>query len=146
MRVEARGVLLAPPGDVWRLLAEPYHLSDWWPGYQGVEPDRRGLAAGARWRVVRGQSRATPGGYLRRPGGTATVLIDEVVDGRVLAFRDVEQGLAARVTLEAEGGRQTAVTVAIDASRWRLVAEGLRPVPRVAVRRLYDLCQTAAEL
>ena len=37
--------------DVWGFLAEPYHLSDWWPGIVGVEPDRRGFAPGARWKV-----------------------------------------------------------------------------------------------
>ena len=43
--------LLAPRADVWGFLAEPYHLSDWWPGITGVEPDRRGFAPGARWKV-----------------------------------------------------------------------------------------------
>lgn len=52
-------------GDVWAVLSKPYHLSDWWLGYSGVEPDRRGLAAGARWKVVR---RRTPG-LLRGGGG-----------------------------------------------------------------------------
>ena len=146
MKVEARGVLLAPPADVWRLLVEPYHLSDWWPGYQGAEPDRKGLAEGARWRVVRGQTRQSAGGYLRRQGGTATLLIGEVAEGRVLAFRDIEQGVSARVTIEPEAERTTAVTVTLEASGWRIAVEGLRPVSRVAVRRLYELCQTAAEL
>ena len=67
MRVEASGVLLAPVEDVWRLLGEPYHLPDWWPGYRGVEP-------------------------------------------------------AAQ--------RRTQVTVAIEASWWRVSAEGLRGLPR----------------
>src|SRR5207248_11299609 len=43
--------LMAPRADVWAFLAEPYHLSDWWPGITGVDPDRRGFAPGARWRV-----------------------------------------------------------------------------------------------
>ena len=68
MKVEARALLLAPPEDVWRLLAEPYHLPDWWPGYQGVEPDRRGLAAGARWRVVRGPTGASDKRSAAAPG------------------------------------------------------------------------------
>ena len=45
--------------DVWGFLAEPYHLSDWWPGILGVEPDRRGFAPGARWRVI-GRDRPAP--------------------------------------------------------------------------------------
>ena len=44
--------LLASRGDTWGFLAEPYHLSDWWPGMLSVEPDRRGFAAGARWQVA----------------------------------------------------------------------------------------------
>src|SRR6185369_470637 len=43
--------LLARREDVWGFLAEPYHLSDWWPGILGVVPDRRGFAPGARWQV-----------------------------------------------------------------------------------------------
>ena len=43
--------LLAPREDVWLFLAEPHHLSDWWPGVAGVTPDRRGLAPGARWKL-----------------------------------------------------------------------------------------------
>ena len=41
----------SPVRDVWAFLAEPLHLPDWWPGYSGVQPDRRGLASGARWQV-----------------------------------------------------------------------------------------------
>ena len=54
MRVSATRELLAPRADVWGFVAEPFHLSDWWPGVQGVQPDRRGLAAGARWQLVSG--------------------------------------------------------------------------------------------
>ena len=32
----ARKELLAPLEDVWLFLAEPHHLSDWWPGVAGV--------------------------------------------------------------------------------------------------------------
>src|SRR3954465_439838 len=47
----ARKELLAPLEDVWLFLAEPHHLSDWWPGVAGVTPDRRGLAPAARWKL-----------------------------------------------------------------------------------------------
>ena len=50
--VAAERELLASRADVWAFLAEPQHLADWWPGHRGVEPDRRGLAEGARWEVV----------------------------------------------------------------------------------------------
>ena len=49
--IEATGELLSDRRDVWALVAEPYHLPDWWPAYTGVKPDRRGLAEGARWEV-----------------------------------------------------------------------------------------------
>jgi uncharacterized protein YndB with AHSA1/START domain len=52
MRIKASRELLSPRPDVWAFLAEPYHLSDWWPGVSGVQPDRRGAAAGARWQIV----------------------------------------------------------------------------------------------
>jgi hypothetical protein len=146
VRVEARIVLLAPPEDVWKLLAEPYHLPDWWPGYQGIEPDRRGLAEGARWRVVRGMARSGTGDLLRRPGGESTIVITEVVEGGVLAWHDVGQRFDVRVTLWPAAERRTEAAVAIESAGWRLVLEGLRSAPRQAVRRLHDLCQTAAEL
>lgn len=145
MRIEARGELLAPPQDVWRLVAEPYHLPDWWPGYAGIEPDRRGLAEGARWRIVRGSTRAATSNLLRRAGGTTTLVIERVVEGSFLAWRDAGFALDAEVALAPAGGRRTEVRVAIEASLLRIVAEGLRSVPAQAVRRLYELCQTAAE-
>jgi len=70
-RYAAERVLLAPIDDVWRFVAEPYHLSDWWPGISGVEPDRRGLAPGARWKV-QGPS------YFRKPETPALLLIRDV--------------------------------------------------------------------
>src|SRR3954463_1470836 len=68
--------LLAPREDVWAFLAEPNHLSDWWPGVKGVQPDRRGLAPGARWQV-RGLGRPT---YVvgRRPDVAGTLIFLEV--------------------------------------------------------------------
>ena len=51
-RVQASRELLASRADVWKVLAEPYNLASWWPGIGGLEPDRRGFAAGARWHVV----------------------------------------------------------------------------------------------
>jgi hypothetical protein len=146
VRVEASRILLAPPEDVWALVAEPYHLPDWWPGYQGVEPDRRGLAEGARWRVVRGTTRAATSNLLRRPGGTGTLVIVRVIPGQVLEWRDVDLALDASVAVAPAAERRTEARVAVAASGWRLAVEGLRSLPRRAAARLYDLCQTAAEL
>ena len=142
MRVEARTELLAARADVWELLAEPRHLADWWPDYETVRPDRRGLAEGARWQVVRGR---TPG-LLRRPGGEGMVVITRVEPGEQLAWRDLEQHFEADLRLEPGPGGNTRATLVVEAPAWRIVVEGLRPTPRQALARLHALCQTAASL
>lgn len=141
MRVAATRELLAPPDDVWALLSEPYHLSDWWPGYATVQPDRRGLAAGARWQIAR--SRET--GLLRKPGGQGLIVIDAVEPGRALAWRDLEQGFRAEIRIARLAGN-TRAALTLDASWWRLYTEGLRSAPQDALARLHALCQTAATL
>ena len=142
MRVEARKELLATRGDVWELLAEPQHLADWWPDYDTIRPDRRGLAEGARWQVVRG---STPG-LLRRPGGEGKVVITKVEPGLRLAWRDLEQHFEADLRLEPAPEGNTRATLVVEAPAWRIVAEGLRSTPRQALARLHALCQTAASL
>ena len=137
----ASRVLLAPREDVWALVAEPYSLPDWWPAYTGVEPDRRGLAEGARWDVVRSR---TPG-FLRRPRGNGLIVIRRVMPGAELAWHDVQQSLEAGLKLE-DRGRQTEATAWVDGPFWRLLSEGSRGLPQQALTRLYDLCQTASEL
>jgi uncharacterized protein YndB with AHSA1/START domain len=134
-------VLLASREDVWAIVAEPYHLPDWWPAYTGVEPDRRGLAEGARWTVLRSR---TPG-FLRKPRGKGLIVIERVLPGEELAWLDLSQNVEAGLRLEDEG-RGTLATAFVDGPFWRLLAEGARGLPRLAVARLYDLCQTASSL
>jgi uncharacterized protein YndB with AHSA1/START domain len=134
-------VLLASREDVWAIVAEPYHLPDWWPAYTGVEPDRRGLAEGARWTVLRS---STPG-FLRKPRGKGLIVIQRVSPGEELAWLDLSQNVEAGLRLEDEG-RETRATAFVDGPLWRLLAEGARGLPRLAVARLYDLCQTATSL
>ena len=140
VRVKAATELLAPPGDVWALLAEPRHLSDWWPGYRAIRPDRRGLEVGARWEVVRSQE-----GLLRRPGEEGLVAITAVEQNRRLAWQDVQQRFTATVDLEGDDG-QTRARVTVEAPWWRMLVEGLRLAPKEALSRLHALCQTAAGL
>ena len=142
MRIEAETELLATRSDAWALLSEPYHLSDWWPGYTSVRPDRRGLAEGARWQVVRGGEI----GLLRRPGGDGLVVITAVEPEQRLAWQDVEQQFTAEIRIEPAADAKTRATLRIEASTLRAVAEGLRPLPRKALGRLHALCQTAATL
>ena len=140
--IRAERVLLAPRADVWALIAEPYHLPDWWPGYTGVNPDRRGLAQNARWRV----SRSRAPGLLRRPGGEGVIVITEVDEGLTFAWHDVAQGLDAGITLANAGDAQTRATAYVSGPSWRLWVEGVRDHPERALARLHDLCQTAASL
>jgi uncharacterized protein YndB with AHSA1/START domain len=138
----ARKELLAPLEDVWLFLAEPHHLSDWWPGYTSVRPDRRGLAEGARWQVARGGEV----GLLRRPESDGLVVITTVEPERRLVWRDIQQQFTAEILLEPGTDGTTRATLTIEASPWRAVLEGLRPLPRKALARLHALCQTAATL
>jgi hypothetical protein len=140
--IEAQGFLQAPRDDVWALVSEPYHLPDWWPGYQGVTPDRRGLAVNARWAV----QRSTSPGLLRRPGGPGLIVLTSVVEGWELRWHDVQQGLDCGVALDNAGTGRTRAVVGVD-GRWiRLLLEGARSLPQQALARLQALCQTAAEL
>jgi hypothetical protein len=134
--------LLAPRQDVWALVREPYNLPDWWRAYTGVVPDRRGLAAGARWKVVR---RRKPG-LLRRGGSEGLIVITRVTDGVDLGFRDVEEGIEALLELAGAGPDRTRATISVSAPSWRLYMEGARNLPRESLANLYDLCQTAAAL
>jgi hypothetical protein len=140
--VRAERELLAPRADVWALVAEPYHLPDWWPGYTGVHPDRRGLAEGARWTVRR--SRAP--GFLRRPGGEGTIVVRRVDPTLELRWLDVAQQIEASIQLANAAADRTRAAVSVEGPWWRLVAEGGRRLPPQALSRLHDLCQTAAEL
>jgi uncharacterized protein YndB with AHSA1/START domain len=141
LKIEASRRLLALRDDVWALLAEPYHLSDWWPGYTAIRPDRRGLAIGARWTVVRSE---TPG-LLRRPGGEGLIVIESVEPTLALAWRDLDQRFTARIDVASVDG-ETDARLTLEASWWRLLAEGLRRAPQQALARLHALCQTADSL
>jgi uncharacterized protein YndB with AHSA1/START domain len=141
MRIAASRRLLAARKDVWALLAEPHHLSDWWPGYVAIRPDRRGLAPGARWTVVRS---ANPG-LLRRPGGEGMIVIESVEPTLSLAWRDLEQSFRAEIAI-ANADAETDAALAVDAQWWRLFAEGLRGAPEQALARLHALCRTAESL
>ena len=140
--IEATGELQSDRPDVWALVAEPYHLPDWWPAYTGVKPDRRGLAEGARWQVVRN---IAPG-FLRRPEGEGLIVITRVLEGWELRWEDVKQGIEAGVRLDNAGTGRTRATTFVSGSWLRLVSEGARGLPETALRRLRVLCQTAATL
>jgi uncharacterized protein YndB with AHSA1/START domain len=136
-RYAAERTLLAPIGDVWAFLAEPYNLPDWWPGIAGVEPDRRGLAPGARWLVI-GPNEPS---YLRRPQMNGTLLVLDVVPRERLAFQLVNDRVEAELSLRALDERTTRASLVVAAG-WLAVK---RTFPREALDRLHGLLQTGAE-
>lgn len=130
--------LLAPVEDVWRFLAEPHHLADWWPGLAAVEPDRRGFATGARWKV-RGSGRAS---LFRRAHAEDTIVIGEITAPSRVSWQHVAQRLDVRIELEPAGRRTTArLTVR---SPW--LFGFARSLPREALARLHALIDTASSL
>ena len=140
--IEATGDLQSDRRDVWALVAEPFHLPDWWPAYTGVKPDRRGLAENARWEVIR----SSRPGLLRRPEGEGMIVITRVLEGWELRWQDVKQGIGAGVVLDNAGTGHTRATTFVSGSWLRLVSEGAHGLPEAALTRLRDLCQTAASL
>jgi hypothetical protein len=142
VRYEASRELLAAREDVWGFLAEPYHLSDWWPTISGVRPDRRGLVPGARWAVL-----ATPEStLLRRPRAEGLLVVGTVEPLERVTWRLVAEKLDVEVRLEVVDAKRTLATVSVEGP-WRpeLLAPRRR-LPRVALNRLHALCQTAAGL
>src|SRR3954471_4622584 len=130
--------LLAPPEEVWRFLAEPRHLADWWPGIAAVEPDRRGLAPGARW-TVRGSGRAA---LFRRAHAEDTVVVRDVDALTRVAWHHVRQRLDVELELE-PAGRTTPARRAVR-SPW--LVGFARSLPREALARLHALIDAATTL
>ena len=123
--------LLAPGADVWAFLAEPYHLSDWWPGITGVDPDLRGFAPGARWRVHSTKRNVFTGSRVVE----TMILIREIQPYERWSWHLLEPATDVEVRLHAVARDRTRATVAVSRGR-----------PQIAVKRLYDLVQTAADL
>ena len=128
---EASLELLAPREDVWAFLAEPYHLPDWWPGITGVEPDRRGFAPGARWKVHAAKQNVFTG--TRRV--ETMLLVRDVEPYERWSFHVLATKLDAEVRLRATTDERTLVTVVVSKGN-----------AKRAVKRLYDLVQTAASI
>ena len=126
---EASLDLLAARADVWAFLAEPYHLPDWWPGITGVEPDRRGFAPGARWKVHATRRNVFTGLRLIE----TMLLVREIEPYERWSWHLLEPKLDAEIRIRSTAPDRTSVTV--YASRGK---------PAVAAKRLYDLVQTAA--
>jgi uncharacterized protein YndB with AHSA1/START domain len=137
-RHTAARTLLAPPADVWRYLADPYNLADWWPGVAGVEPDRRGLAPGARWKVL-GPNEPS---YFRKPQMTGTLVVLDVVPPERLSFQLTGDRIEAELTLRPAEEDRTEVTLTVEGP----MRIGLRRrFPVQALARLHSLLRTSEE-
>jgi uncharacterized protein YndB with AHSA1/START domain len=130
--------LLASRDDAWAFLAEPYNLPDWWPGISGVQPDRRGLAPGARWDVI-GPNRPS---LLRRPEATGKLLVLAVEPLERLAFQLTGDRIDAELRLRAVEPDRTEVTLTVSGPL--LIGLNRRFAQR-ALGRLYALLQPAAK-
>jgi uncharacterized protein YndB with AHSA1/START domain len=142
VRAEATQDLDASRSDVWAFLAEPYHLSDWWPGITSVRPDRRGLAPGARWEVS-GPSTPT---LFRKAYASGMLLVREVEPYVRASWFLTAERLAVEIVLQAIDEEHTRARLTVEGP-WRPEAFGRpRALPRQALARLRALCQTAASL
>jgi uncharacterized protein YndB with AHSA1/START domain len=136
--VAASRELLASREDVWAFLAQPERFADWWPDIGVVQPDRRGLAPGARWQI-RGRERPR---LVRRPEASGVMLILEVEPPRRLTWQLTGDRIDVELELEETAPERTRATLAISAP-W---LTGLRRSFAVrALGRLHALCQTGAE-
>jgi len=135
-RYAADRVLLSPLDDVWTFVAEPFNLPDWFPGVAGVQPDRRGMAPGARWQVL-GPDRPS---LLRKPDAAGMLLVLDVVPGRRIAFQLTGQRLDAELELE-PAGEGTRATLTVDAPFLTVS----RSFPQKALQKLYELCQSGVD-
>ncbi len=136
-KLSASRELLAPLEDVWTFVAEPHNFPNWWPRIGGVQPDRRGLAVGARWQVIAENEPS----LLRRPAAAGMLIVLAVEPERRLAFRLTEGRLELELTLERAAANRTRATVEVRASWWAGLS---RSLPRSALDRLWSLCQTGA--
>ena len=132
--------LLARPDEVWAVLAEPNHLAEWWPGIRAVQPDRRGLAPGARWRIqMQGRTNAIVG---RRPDVTGMLVFLEVRRPELATWQFVDGKVDVELRLSESGRDRTRVELIVSAS----FLGGLsRSLPQKALSRFQTLCQAAAQ-
>jgi uncharacterized protein YndB with AHSA1/START domain len=138
-RISASRELLASRDDVWRFIEEPRHFADWWPGVSAVQPDRRGLAEGARWEVITAD-RPT---LLRRATSSGMLLVRAVRPPELFGWTLTGDHIDAELRLEPQGDDRSVAVLELDAP-WLFGVS--RSLPRRALTRLHALCQTAAEL
>ena len=125
--------LPAPPEEVWGLLSEPYHLADWWPGLATVEPDRHGVAVGARWKV-----RSREATLLRKAGAEDMLVVTRAEPGSNFGFDLVRARVRVELTLAPSGPDGTLAELSVAGP----FTGFSRHLPETALARLAALCQT----
>ena len=135
----AQRELLAPRADVWAFLSEPYNLPDWWPGISGLQPDRRGFAAGARWQVI-GENRPS---LFRKPNMSGVLLVFAVEEYERFAFQLTGEMLDVDLRLSEPRPNSTLARLSVSGP---LLIGLRRSLPQKALDRLHGLVQTAADL
>ena len=95
--VRAVRELPASPDAVWALLAEPARLAAWWPGVVAVDAGRRGLAPGARWKVLINTSNPLLGTRTRE----TLLLIREIAELERWSWHLLLSRLDVEITLRA---------------------------------------------
>jgi uncharacterized protein YndB with AHSA1/START domain len=138
-RATASRELLASREDVWNFVTDPAHFGDWWPGIAAVEPDRRGLAPGARW-TVRADVRPT---LLKSSGYSGVMVLREVHPYDRLSWTLTGDRWDVELRLEAAAPDCTRATLEVTAG-WLVPLQ--RSLAGRALTRLYNLCQTTATL
>ena len=104
-----------------------------------MQPDRRGLAEGARWEVVTAD-RPT---LLRRATSSGMLLVRAVRVPELFGVTLTGDHNDGELRLEAQGDERSVAVLELEAP-WLFGVS--RQLPRRALTRLHALCQTAAEL
>jgi hypothetical protein len=104
-----------------------------------VQPDRRGLAEGARWEIRTGD-RPT---LFRRATSSGMLLVRAVRRPELFAWTLTGDHIDAELRLEPRGDDRTLAVLELEAP-WLFGFS--RALPRRALTRLHTLCQTAAGL
>jgi hypothetical protein len=99
-----------------------------------VEPDRRGFAPGARWKVLINTSNV----FVGRRQRETLLLVRDVEPFERWSWHLVATRLDVEIRLRYVAEARTLVLINTNARR--------RGVERTAVTRLYELCQTGASL
>jgi uncharacterized protein YndB with AHSA1/START domain len=129
--------LLAPLHDVWAYISEPYQFADWWPGIAMVEPDRRGFAKGARWRI-----RSREASLFRRPDAEDTLVVHAAEPEALFAFELVRARVRGTLTLAPSGGERTHAGLSVDEPFRISFTRG--QLAKDALARLHERVQTGA--